>query len=213
MRVCESCGRENVDRNKFCVWCGHTFLKDEPEEETAAQEAAPFEEVVTAEENLPAEEPEEEKAEDLQAKYPMKWHKFVMVLLIISAILSIADGIAVLSGAYIQSYRVSAERLYSYYPGLKTLTWAGGVISIALGVFRFTVRKRLKNFMENGPRSLYSLYVISIVVAVLTLLIGSAIIKTPITNYSKDWTKTALTACGLFLQKKYYDKRSELFVN
>ena len=213
MRVCESCGRENVDRNKFCVWCGKTFLTDEAVVETAVQEAAPFEEVVAAEENLPAEEPEEEKAEDLQAKYPMKWHKFVMVLLIISAIVGIAEGIAVLSGAYIESHGVSAERLYSYFPGLKTLVWAGGVITIALSVFKFTVRKRLKNFMESGPRSLYTLYVINIVVSVLALLIGSAIVKTPITNYSKDWTKIALTVCGLFIQKKYYGKRSELFIN
>ncbi len=210
MRVCESCGRENVDRNKFCIWCGKTFLTDEDEAEIAVQEAAPAEEVVTAGENLPVEEAEEEAPE---AKYPMKWHKFLMVMLIIAGIIGIAEGIVILSGGYYEARGIKAEQVYDYYPGLKTLLWTGSVITIAMGVFRFIVRKRLKHFMENGPRSLYTLYVINIVVTVLTLLIGSAVIKVPITYYSKDWAGVAFSVCGLFLQKKYYDRRMELFVN
>ena len=146
MRVCESCGRENVDRNKFCIWCGKTFLTDEDEAEIAVQEAAPAEEVVTAGENLPVEEAEEEAS---QAEYPMKWHKFLMVLLIFGGISCIAQGVAILTGTIYKIYGIPMDQeLYRVFPGIKAVEWITGVITIALGVFRFTVRKRLKNFMK-----------------------------------------------------------------
>lgn len=212
MRVCESCGRENVDRNKFCVWCGHTFLKDEPEEETAVQEAAPFEEVVAAEENLPAEGNAAEEPVDT-AGYPLKWHKFMVVVLLIAGIWSICQGIAELTGTWYEVQGVDAKLLYRVYPALKTLDWLLAVFTVGLGVFRFTVRKRLKHFMESGPRSLIALYAVSIGVSVIYLIACMAVTGIAVSAVSKQLVTIAGSFCMMFVQKYYYDKRKELFVN
>ena len=211
MRVCESCGRENVDRNKFCIWCGKTFLTDEDEAEIAVQEAAPAVEAVTAGENLPVEESEEEAPE---AKYPMKWHKFLMVMLIIGGIFEIIVGLGMLTGTWYEVQGVNIERVYRFYPALKTMNWILGVVSIGLGgVFRFTVRKRLKNFMESGPRSLMVLYGATIAVSVVYLLALTAVLGVSLADTGKEWPRIVFSACSMYAQKKYYDKRKDLFVN
>lgn len=214
MRVCESCGRENVDRNKFCVWCGKSFLTDEAVAEAAVQEAAPAEEIVTVGENLPAEDyaAEEETAD--AAKYPMKWHKFLLVMLIIAGVFEIIVGLGMLTGTWYEVQGVNIERVYRFYPALKTLNWILGVVSIGLGgVFRFTVRKRLKNFMESGPRSLMVLYGATIAVSVVYLLALTAVLGVSLADTGKEWPRIVFSACSMYAQKKYYDKRKELFVN
>ncbi len=216
MRVCESCGRENVDRNKFCVWCGKSFLTDEAVVETAVQEAAPFEEVVTVEENLPAEgyAAEEETADPVE--YPMKWHKFLMVTLIIGGLWRIGQGLTVLTGTWYEIYDVNMEGVLRYFPELKTLTWGLGVVTLALGVFTFTVRKRLKNFMKSGPRSLQVLYGASIGTTVLYLLGAMAVLGFPVMSIvdgSRILVDVVGSLCIMYAQKKYYDKRKELFIN
>ena len=207
MRVCESCGRENEDRNRFCVWCGKSFL-EEIAAEAAVREAAPYGELVTPEENLPAEGPAEEKP-----AYSMRWHKFLMVLLVIGGIWTIGKGIAVLTDTWYEVYDVDPDLIYRFYPALKTLNWILGVVTVALGVFKFTVRKRLKNFMESGPRSLMALYGVSIGISVLYLLAASVVMGVPLSVNQADWVNIAASVCMMFAQKKYYDRRSELFVN
>ena len=103
--------------------------------------------------------------------------------------------------------------VYRVFPALKNLNWGLGVVTVAMGVFTFTVRKRLKNFMKSGPRSLMVLYGIGIGASALYLLAASAVLGVSIPMGNSDWTQLVISGCAMYAQKKYYDKRKELFVN
>ena len=137
----------------------------------------------------------------------------LLFLLVIGGIWTIGKGIAVLTDTWYEVYDVDPDLIYRFYPALKTLNWILGVVTVALGVFKFTVRKRLKNFMESGPRSLMALYGVSIGISVLYLLAASVVMGVPLSVNQADWVNIAASVCMMFAQKKYYDRRSELFVN
>lgn len=195
MKTCINCGAQIEEGNKFCPHCGTKI-----EAEVQEQAYQPYQPSDTSSSSASAE------------AYPMKWHKFLMVVMVIGSVLIVFSGIALLTGMQYNRAGVEAEDIYRTFPGLKSCDMCYGIILIALGVFQFIVRNRLKQFKENGPSSLKILYILSIAASLGYMLWANA--ATGVNMFTSS-NVSSLIASGtlLFINNSYYSKRMDLFVN
>jgi hypothetical protein len=188
------------EQDKFCPHCGTKYDNKQEPETPAYQNADSYD------------QPSESYQDTGAGRYPMKWHKFLMVVMIIGAILTVINGVSTMSGWHYTREGVDVSAVYWRYPGLKSCDMAYGIILIALGVFQFTVRNRLNQFRSDGPRSLKILYILAIAASLIYLAWASA--ATGMNMFDSTNLGTAIgNLIMLFINSSYYAKRSELFVN
>ena len=154
----------------------------------------------------------EEESRTPPPEYPMKWHKFLMVVMIIGAIFMIINGASLLTGTEYSRNGADAETVYRLYPGLKACDIFYGAVLIAIGVFEFIVRNRLNQFRQNGPFSLKILYGLSITASILYMLWFTSVTSSNAFTNS-NLASLATSVALLIINSSYYAKRSELFVN
>ena len=196
MKNCRNCGAVIENKSRFCPQCGAKCGDKSPEYGFAEDSW----------------ETDCDPGPGPDSTYPMKWHKFLMVIMILSGILLIANGINFISGTVHSGNGYDADLVYMVYPALKSYDMIYGIVLISLGVFEFIVRSRLRQFRRNGPGSLKVLYVSSIASNVLYLLAaGSATGIDAMTT--SNLTTLGISAVFLFINISYYSKRSSLFVN
>ena len=194
---CNSCGVEIDEQNKFCPHCG-----------------AKREDIIVVEEK--AEEKDQQQNQPTSSSntlgYPMKWHNFLMVVMIIGGIFTIINGITTMAGMEYTKEGLNSSYVYSRFPGLKSADIMYGIAMIIIGIFQFVVRNRLHDFRENGPRMLNILYIVSIIAQLLYIASASSAIGTSLFSSSTAGSLIA-SVVMLIINSVYYSHRRELFVN
>ncbi len=143
-------------------------------------------------------------------KYPMKWYKFIIyVQLFLTALLNLGSAVSYFTG---NQYRGNVDAVYATFPGMKTLDTLMGVASIAVAVFGVIVRQKLAGFKKEGPRWYLILFGVSAVASVLYLIAGSNITGINLMD-SSSVSSIAVSIVMIVVNKSYFDKRQELFVN
>lgn len=199
MKTCSNCGSQIDEKNNFCPYCGAAC------ESSSEKNRSVF--------KLDESKPYAMNDSELRANtYPMKWHKFLMVILILGGLLTIANGINLLLGSEYLGNGMDASRVYSIFPGLKSCDTFYGIALIALGVFEFIVRSRLNQYRQNGPKSLQTMYILSIVATLIYLAWASSATNINLLNSSSIGSLGA-SVLLLIINKIYYSKRIDLFVN
>ena len=193
MKICINCGAELKDETNFCPHCGSRC--DQVKSIGSPASKAPEDADVTP-----------------VNTYPMKWHNFLMVVMIIGAVFTVINGIGVLLGTEYSKEGISAEQVYIAYPGLQLCDMVYGAAVIALGVFQFIARNRLKQYRENGPGSMKILYILSIAASLIYLVWASSVTSINLFNLTNLGSIGGSVAL-LIINSIYYSKRSELFVN
>lgn len=128
-------------------------------------------------------------------EHPMKWHKFLIYFsLWASAVINLLQGINMIS-----------------YTSYHVLNGVYGVVLIVIAVMCIVTRFALAGYKANGPKLLTTMYVVSAIASlVFSLLVGS------INGTSMDSTVISNVASSLvwaFVNRSYYAKRSDLFIN
>ena len=187
MKNCTNCGAMIKDRDEYCPFC-----------------------------NAVCEKQTEEKDDDPAIKaqqYPMKWHKFQLVLLIIRAVSGIIDGlITIVSGRIVTVEGLKDfTMVYSVYPGLENCFRYTSVMSIAMGIFAFIVWKRLRGYRANGPISFKIMLVLDIITGIATCTLMSSAMNTNLFSFKIACFFIAEVVL-LIINSTYYARRSELFV-
>lgn len=184
MRFCAVCGKEIVDETAvYCPGCG-AFVAN-----STYQPAAPT--------------------------YPMKWYKFLInFLLYFSAVLNIGAGVLYITGGIYsyQSGNVSAELVYLFFDGLKTVDVIYGVFSIGIGVLGIYTRFMLAKYKSNGPTLLYALYIAGAVGTVIYNITAGAIIGVEI-SFTDIISSVAGSVIMVVANHKYFTNRASLFTN
>lgn len=185
MKNCTSCGAPIKGNSKVCPYCD-TVLQDETTDEGTASET---------------------KA----AGYPMRWHKFMLVYLIIDAVVCFVYGLSAIRGGIILTGSGLADNTFRA-PGIVAYSRFVATSLIAMGLFSFIVWLRLKTYFSNGPVFLKIRFVLGIIISIITLCWASSILNTNLFSTSSCLVIISGVVM-LIINSSYYTKRSELFVN
>ena len=194
MKSCRICGTANEDTNKFCTECGASF-----EERPSA-----FEEEAGSGGYIPP---------PLEKHYPMKWHKFLMIVWFAGGIIGIIRSLAIFTGDIYSLYGANSEIIYSFYPKLEQINSIYGLVSIALSAFQIIMCNRLNKFRKNGPRLMVIFWTLSIICAFLYQIASNAAAGNSSSNYVINLLQIAAAIPFTIINIIYYQKRQDLFVN
>lgn len=165
-----------------------------------------------------------------QFEKPMKWYKFVIYFhLFAVAVGNCVSAISYFNGAIHQLSHSELEWLYDIAGSLKILDTYMGIVCIFLVVMSIIARQKLAHFDEQGPK----LYLGSILIAaganlLYTVLSFAIILQASHREYGTTFSESVpaiiialstsvgiCVSCSIMyiLNKIYFDKRKEYFVN
>jgi predicted nucleic acid-binding Zn ribbon protein len=192
-RYCHSCGFPITDSTqKFCSNCGSALMDEDVSDKTA------------------------------QMALPMKWYKFLIYFgLFFVAITSLLSGLGCLTGSIFSYFGVTAEEIYAKAEVAKQLLSAVGAVYILHAVYAAATRICLAKKMKIGPKLMICLYIINTVISI-AMSITTAYVT--VLNTGKSWHEAGFSVIGIimdiamgallvYLNKVYFDRRSQLFIN
>ena len=207
MQKCEKCGAYFSDFDKVCPHCGWTAEATEEEKESISEQADSVFEKYTSGTGT-TDDPYHPRFGDTShygnmiraSDYPMKWHKFLMVMMIVGSVFSIISAFNTIS--------------YPEYPSDKMY----GFAVILLSVFQLYVRNRMKAFRKDGPKLLMILYALDGLINVLyTISIKQVFVMKGLQYSSLLDSQIAAEIITplimILISRKYYNRRRELFAN
>ena len=194
MKSCRICGTENEDTNKFCPECGASF------------ELPPFvyEEETVSSGYVPP---------PMERHYPMKWHKFLMIVWFYGGFLGIVRGLLIVSGIIYHLYGMDPVIVYKFHPKLEYVDLIYGIVSVALSTYQIIMANRLHLFCKNGPLLMIIFLILSITSSFFYLIASNAAIGRISITIVHDFLLTAALIPYMIINIIYYQKRQDLFVN
>lgn len=190
MNYCNSCGAKLTEGVKYCPNCG-AAIQPPP----AAVPAAPI---------TPPKQDPPKKIQHTEDR-PMKWFMFlVYFLLIVGPLFRVISGVRSMSGnAY-----ANADQVYLAFPMLRDLDILMGILSIVEAAALLFARHWMVKGLKKGVKWYLIICIASTAAALLYTLIGSAIIKTLVTQ---NLFTVGFNIIYIILNKIYFDKRAEMF--
>lgn len=147
---------------------------------------------------------------------PMKWYKFLIYFaLFAGAVLNFANGISYITGSvyFVQTNGdLTADMVYMVYPSLKVINIIYGIAVIGLAAMCIVTRMKLAGYKADGPKFLYITYGVGTAIGLIyALVIG---ITTGISVVDATLIAPIIVMIiYLFLNYKYFSKRSHMFRN
>lgn len=190
MNYCNRCGAKLTEDVKYCPNCG------------AAIQPPPVD--VPAAPITPTKQDPPKKIQHTEDR-PMKWFMFlVYFLLIVGPLFRVISGVRSMSGnAY-----ANADQVYLAFPMLRDLDILMGILSIVEAAALLFARHWMVKGLKKGVKWYLIICIASTTAALLYTLIGSAIIKTLVTQ---NLFTVGFNIIYIILNKIYFDKRAEMF--
>lgn len=220
---CPNCGTNVGDAERFCPNCGAALNQNTPSANPQPSYQQPtYQQPTYQQPNYQQGNYQQQPYQPVyqqpvqQYPYPMNWYKFVIYFaLFASAVLNGITGIMHLTGGYWSAQGVEAEWIYAVFSGLQVVDIFVGIASLALAAFAIVTRMQLAKFRKNGPKFLTICYVIGIVIALLYIILVSAVTGIPFGELIDASTIISLVYSGAMLAANivYFNKRASLFVN
>ena len=239
---CSACGAEIEEGTKFCPYCGTAVTQPtapiesaQPDVNVPAPEGYAPGQPYAGQPGAPAQQsgsypppegygsgqPYASQAGIPVAPYaaapqgsmlPMRWHRFLLILLLFAGVLNIIGGMLQLQGYHYASEGLDPKTVYAAFPTLKIADLMYGIASIALGAFAFAVRSRLKNLCVDAPKLLITFFIATTVVSLIYRLWAFSIMGASAADPS---TFSSILGCvvAVVIHSIYYSKRKHLFVN
>ncbi len=212
---CTNCGRQLANGSTYCPFCGST-LAPRPEQPPQPSPASPSPSDPGA--LYPRQPASGQPARPIPADPKndprgMKWFKFIIYFqLFVNALINLANAITVFTGAH---YQGTVAQVYSVFPAQQAVDIGYGVLCLALAAFGVYTRFALAGFQRRGPGLYLGLIAGNILVPILFMLLSSLFTGIPLTNLLdvNDIVSLAANVAMLLVNKIYFDKRSDLFVN
>lgn len=190
---CHQCDETLPEGARFCPRCGAVQLR--------ADGSPP--------------PPDDQLPSDILSKaYPMKWYKaLIYVILFLEALWYLVNGVRLLTGT---AYGAPSAVVYGIFPALKPLSILMGLFYLGMTGGFLVVRQMLAGFQNGAVRCLLGLYILELVLS-LVFGIGQLIIFKDL-RFAGDMVGSLVLGCVLsivflVLNRSYFDKRKELFVN
>ncbi len=192
MKTCRGCGTSYRDDETFCPNCGMKA------EEPVSAGWDPY-------------QPAQRASAPAAANYSLKWHRFLMVVMILGGVLSVISGITMITGLDYTRQGLDPEQVYRVFPGLKTWDVLYGLLTICLGIFQIYVRNQLNQFREKGPGMLRMMYILALGTQIIYRAAASSVLK--VNTFDASAVGGLLSpALWMVINGAYYAKRKELFI-
>lgn len=196
---CGNCGKEVKNGGgRFCPHCGAVLnggnenlgWKTEPKQGPVYQYHPP-----------------------VSTEMPMKWYKFVIYFqLFASAVIGFISGISYMLG--LQYGDGLGSMVYGFYRGLKSVDIITGLLSWGMAVMAIISRQKLKNFKKDAVTWYLLTLGCNFVLPIFYIVVGSAVTGlNMIAEGGFSITSAIICIAMIILNKVYFDKRKELFVN
>ena len=201
---CPNCGALLADGSRFCPYCRSRFDHQPPVETEPAFDSR------FVGESAPD---RPETAAPLQDPRGMKWFKFVIYFqLFANALINLANAATVFNG---DQYQGAASAVYAVFPAQRAVDIVYGVLCLGLAALGVYTRFRLSGFKRSGPGLYLGLIAANMLVPVLYMLLSSVFTGIPLTGLLDVNSIMSLAAnvAMLVVNKIYFDRRSDLFVN
>ncbi len=164
---CPHCGKEVLSSSDSCFHCGGkiTYVEPKPKAPTYPTfTQSPTQSTFEATEQI------EETIEDTSSSQtattntdsasnplPMKWYKFLKVILWFGIISNIFSAFSYFSGNIYQGF---ADKIYDMLPSLKALDIVMGLYCIAMVILAIVAWNALKNYKKSAPKLVPTLYLV-----------------------------------------------------
>ena len=214
---CTNCGRQLANGSTYCPFCG-TALAPRPQQTPERRPDTPAAPDPNAAYPQPLnpygqQPPRPVPAEAKNDPRGMKWFKFIIYFqLFANALINLANAVTVLTGAH---YQGAADTVYAVFPAERAVDMVYGLLCLALAAVGIYTRFRLSSFKRKGPGLYLGLIAANILVPVLYMLLSSLVTRIPLTSLL-DVNGVASLAANIIMlvvNKIYFDKRKDLFVN
>ncbi|MBO2517406.1 MAG: hypothetical protein CW338_09070 [Clostridiales bacterium] len=144
--------------------------------------------------------------------YSMQWHKFLMVMFIISAIWWVITGVFALIGIVFRQKLLYWSAVYVTYPALKPCNIIYGICSICLGIILLLTRNNLHAFRRNALQTLMMYYVLCFITEVFYIHAAALAVHRHLFTVL-DLSHTVRFVVLALINYFYYKHRRKLFVN
>lgn len=140
----------------------------------------------------------------------MKWHKFLIYCVLwLSGAINAVTAVMYLLGA---QYMGKAAEAYAINPLLHAIDIGMALALAGLAMFSVMTRFSLAKFEAVAPKMLMCLYVCNVLSSLVYQIAVSAAVGRLLLN--SDTISSVFTgAVMILLNKVYYDKRADLFIN
>ncbi len=162
--------------------------------------------------NTPDYNPTEPAWQPPAPEKPMNWYKFLIYFsLFASAALNAFNAYQLLTGAH---YDGAADLVYAFYSSLNLVDKVVGIASIGVAVFAIYVRQELAKFKATGPKYLQYVYLANAAINIIYAVGASAAVGGDVSfDFTSTITNVIVSVIMVYANKKYFDNRSEMFVN
>ena len=202
---CPNCGTQCPDDTKFCPNCGSSVANNQPTENAQQNFGQPnyTQPNYTQPNNYT-------QPQMYNVQLEMKWFKFLIYFgLFAGAVLNCLSAILQITGAV---YEESAEVVYIFFPELKFFDIFYTILLLALAVLQIFTRFQLSGFKKNGPKLILIVYSAAAVISLLYGIVASVILHEFLFNANMI-ISIIVPVVMVVLNKIYFDKRKDMFVN
>lgn len=207
---CPNCGTQCPDDTKFCPNCGSSVANNQPTENTQQNFGQPNYTQPNYTQPNYTQPNNYAQPRMYNVQLEMKWFKFLIYFgLFAGAVLNCLSAILQITGAV---YEGSAEVVYIFFPELKFFDIFYTILLLALAVLQIFTRFQLSGFKKNGPKLILIVYSAAAVISLLYGIVASVILHEFLFNASMI-ISIIVPVVMVVLNKIYFDKRKDMFVN
>lgn len=218
---CRNCGTQCPDGTKFCPSCGCTFDNDQPTENVQQNFSQPdySQHNDYAQQNYT--QPNYTQPNYTQpnnytqppiynAPLGMNWFKFLIYFgLFAGAVINCISAILQVTGV---PYKGLSEYVYMFFPALRFLDIFYCISALALAAFQIYTRFQLASFRKNAPKLVLIVYSAAAVISLIYIIAASIILHEFLLN-AYIVIQIVVPCLMVVLNKVYFDKRKDMFVN
>ena len=215
---CAYCGKEVPIGSAYCQNCGESLNGNEEvilkkfdgENVTPTQARENYESAKAILQPQIEDDSEyiKRRAEELRENYPLKWHRFLVFILVVSGISNFILAIMYMAGEmnggynFYNDYDVILVMLNVYY----------GIFVFGMGIYNLIISKAIRRFKESAPVRFKVMCIISTAGAVLYNFLSALITDAWGMTIFMIINQCVVSVIVIKLHMKYFKTRKELYV-
>ena len=154
----------------------------------------------------PTSDGRQETAQKKAEGYKMKWYYFLIYFATFAnAILNVITAIMCFTGV---RYGGRTDLVYAVFPGSQIGDVICGIICIGLAIFVLVTRSALRHYKHQAPQLVFWVYILNAIVPMMSAVITGLIFYDVLT-----WLPLAIAVIIANINRIYFEKRRELFIN